>query len=51
LVRSSSGSAARLRIRWPGGEESIIEDLPAGKAFTIVQNAQLGAAPRVFVDF
>jgi hypothetical protein len=51
LVRSSSGSGARLRIRWPGGEESIIEDLPAGRAFTIVQNAQLGAAPRITVDF
>ncbi|MEY3172139.1 MAG: hypothetical protein RLZZ436_52 [Planctomycetota bacterium] len=51
FVRSSANSSARIRIRWPGGEESVIQDLPAGRLFTIVQNAQPGAAPRVFVDF
>lgn len=51
FVRHTSDSAAKLRIRWPGGEESLIQNLPAGQRFTIVQNAQPGAAPHVFVDF
>jgi len=46
-----TGSTSRLRIRWPGGEESVIENLPAGLRFTIVQNATPGAAPRVVADF
>ncbi|MFM7058279.1 MAG: FG-GAP repeat domain-containing protein [Planctomycetota bacterium] len=51
FVRHSPDSATRLTIRWPGGEESVIENLPPGQRFTIVQNANPEAAPRVFSDF
>lgn len=49
FVRRAGGTGARLRIRWPGGEETVLEDLPAGRMCSIVQGEQAGAAPRVIV--
>lgn len=50
FVRRVGGAHARLRIRWPGGGEYVIEDLPAGRMCSIVQGQQAGASPRVIVD-
>ena len=49
FVRRVGGAKVRLRIRWPGGEESVLEDLPAGRMYSIVQGQEAGAAPRVIV--
>jgi hypothetical protein len=51
FVRRSGEGGVRLRIRWPGGEESVIEDLPAGRMLSIVQGREAGADPRVLAVF